>query len=207
MDNEVGSPCFLQGNKSDFVGSECCFPRGNRIWKKSETRQSRIKSTVKYVVPLCFLSGKQKRYCLCWMFSFLAVNLRHVCSRQVFWERLLYGVPMLICTHECNTHANQNNEIIDKCRVYRFLCMSWPHEDNFVRNRKKWNKGMTITWRILVNNETLFFFIRVHVRSQSCPPVRWTHGLGRVGSGRVVSGHGFTGFWRVGSGPVSTLDF
>ena len=29
----------------------------------------------------------------------------------------------------------------------------------------------------------------------------------RVGSGRVGSGHDFVGFWRVGSGRVSTLDF
>ena len=30
---------------------------------------------------------------------------------------------------------------------------------------------------------------------------------GRVGSGRVGSGHDFAGFWRVGSGRVSTSDF
>ena len=34
-------------------------------------------------------------------------------------------------------------------------------------------------------------------------------GSGRVGfgSGRVGSGHDFAGFWRVGSGRVSTSDF
>ena len=31
-------------------------------------------------------------------------------------------------------------------------------------------------------------------------------GSGRVGSGRVGSGHDFAGFWRVGSGRVSTSD-
>ena len=37
---------------------------------------------------------------------------------------------------------------------------------------------------------------------QSCPRVGWTGGSGRVGSG-----HDFAGFWRVGSGRVSTSDF
>ena len=41
--------------------------------------------------------------------------------------------------------------------------------------------------------------------------IRVVHGsdgpAGRVGSGRVGSGHDFAGFWRVGSGRVSTSDF
>ena len=42
---------------------------------------------------------------------------------------------------------------------------------------------------------------------QSCLRVGWTRGSGRVGSGRVGSGHDFAGFWRAGSGRVSTTDF
>ena len=41
--------------------------------------------------------------------------------------------------------------------------------------------------------------------------IRVVHGsdgpAGRVGSDRVGSGHDFAGFWRVGSGRVSTSDF
>ena len=37
---------------------------------------------------------------------------------------------------------------------------------------------------------------------RSCPRVGWTRGSGRVGLG-----HNFSGFWRVGSGRVSTSEF
>ena len=83
----------------------------------------------------------------------------------------------------------------------------------------RWKKMCTIAHIGNTSAKTILFFIysiRTQTRSrtwtrartwtqawsrQSCPRVGWTRGSGRVGSG-----HDFAGFWRVGSGRVSTSD-
>ena len=50
-----------------------------------------------------------------------------------------------------------------------------------------------------MNNYVLWYGGRTELSTGRMDP--------RVGSGRVGSGHDFAGFWRVGSGRVSTSDF
>ena len=55
---------------------------------------------------------------------------------------------------------------------------------------------------IIIGHINLYLSLRCYIRV-----VHGSDGpAGRVGSGRVGSGHDFAGFWRVGSGRVSTSD-